>query len=351
MNPYESFYKDKVVLVTGHMGFKGTWLCHMLNLFGAKVIGYGIMNDVRPSIYEISGIEKDIVSLRGDVRDLPTMKYVFKEYQPEIVFHLAAQPIVLTSYKEPVSTYETNVLGTVNLMECIRLTDSVKSVVNVTTDKVYKNTETGVAFKEDDVLDGIDPYANSKSCSELVTWTYVRSFFEDRDIAVSTVRAGNVIGGGDFSDNRIVPDCIRAQAKDGHIDIRNPKSVRPFQHVLEALFAYVTVAMRQMQSKELASSYNVGPKPENSITAGELCDIFCREWGENATWDRREVDGPRESLLLRLNCTKIKDAFGIEPVMSVEDAVKLTIKWEKKYETGEVMYNEFREEIKDFMVF
>ena len=230
-----TFYKDKRVLIAGHTGFKGAWLSRILTNAGAKVTGYALNPPTEPSLFDAAGVKEKMHSVIGDIRDLKHLKQVFDEAEPEIVLHLAAQPIVRDSYKEPVYTYETNVMGTVNVLECVRLTPSVRSFVNVTTDKVYENMEWEYGYRETDRLDGYDPYSNSKSCSELVTHSYQKSFFSDGRCAISTCRAGNVIGGGDFANDRIVPDCIRAAMKKQDIIVRNPNSTRPYQHVLEPL--------------------------------------------------------------------------------------------------------------------
>ena len=246
----KSFYNGKKVLVTGHTGFKGSWLVRILTLAGAQVTGYALNPPTDPNLFEIAGLEDTIHSVVGDVRDLAHLRRVFDEVKPEIVFHLAAQPIVRESYKEPVYTYETNVMGTVNILECVRLTDTVRSFLNVTTDKVYENKEWEYGYRECDPLDGYDPYSNSKSCSELVTHSYKKSFFEDGRCAISTSRAGNVIGGGDFASDRIIPDCVRAAAAGKPIMVRNPHSTRPFQHVLEPLAVYLTIAMEQYKDSK-----------------------------------------------------------------------------------------------------
>ena len=241
------FYKGKRVFVTGHTGFKGSWLCKILANAGAEVTGYSLNPPTNPSLFEIAGIENDIHSIIGDIRDFDALKAAFDEAQPEIVLHLAAQPIVRDSYKDPRYTYETNVIGTVNLLECIRQSSFVKSVLNVTTDKVYHNNEWVWGYRENEPLDGFDPYSNSKSCSELVTHSYKNSFFTDGTVAVSTARAGNVIGGGDFANDRIIPDCVRAMAAKQVIGVRNPYSTRPYQHVLEPLAVYLMIAQKQYE--------------------------------------------------------------------------------------------------------
>ena len=242
------FYKGKRVLVTGDTGFKGSWLVRILHLAGAEVTGYALKAPTEPSMFEILHLGETIHHVDGDVRDFAHLKQVFDETKPEIVLHLAAQPIVRESYRDPVGTYAANVMGTVHVLECARQCESVRSLVNVTTDKVYENKEWEYGYRENDPLDGYDPYSNSKSCSELVTHSYKRSFFTNIDglpiIPISTARAGNVIGGGDFANDRIVPDCIRAAVKHEDIVVRNPYSTRPYQHVLEPLYAYLLIAMK-----------------------------------------------------------------------------------------------------------
>ncbi len=330
-----SFYKGKKVLVTGHTGFKGSWLCKILVNAGANVVGYSIDPPTNPSLFELSGIENEMTSYIADIRDLDKLKEVFENEQPELVFHLAAQPIVRDSYKMPVYTYETNVMGTVNICECVRLFDCVKSFLNITTDKVYENQETNVAFTEDMPLDGYDPYSNSKSCSELVTHSYKKSFFIDGRVAVSTSRAGNVIGGGDFANDRIIPDCVRAVEKGDTIIVRNPNSTRPYQHVLEPLKIYLMIVEAQYKNHELEGYYNVGPNDCDCRTTGELVTLFCKLWGDGASWkDVSEADAPHEANFLRLDTTKVKTVFGWQPRWSVEEAVEKIVEWTKVYFDG-----------------
>lgn len=328
------FYRGKKILITGHTGFKGSWLSEILLLAGARVTGYSLNPPTEPSLFELLGLSERMNSVTGDVRDLRHMKQVFEETQPEIVLHLAAQPIVRDSYKDPVYTYETNVMGTVNLLECARLTPSVRSLVNVTTDKVYENREWEYGYRETDRLDGYDPYSNSKSCSELVTHSYVKSFFAGSSTAVSTCRAGNVIGGGDFANDRIIPDCVRAAEKGQDIVVRNPHSTRPYQHVLDPLFLYLTVAMAQYEDPSFAGYYNVGPDDADCLTTGELVDLFCSLWGENLRWMNRSDGGPHEANFLKLDCSRVKKTFGWKPGMHVEEAVKKTVEWSKLWLSG-----------------
>ncbi len=333
MDELKRFYEGKNVLVTGHTGFKGSWLCRILANLGAGVTGYALEPEGDPSLYRMAGLDGRIRSIYGDVRDLDHLRQVFDEVQPEVVFHLAAQPIVRTSYEEPVYTYETNVMGTVHVLECVRQCPSVRSFLNVTTDKVYENTESLYGYRENDPLDGYDPYSNSKSCSELVTHSYARSFFGDGRCAVSTARAGNVIGGGDFARDRIIPDCIRAAEAGREILVRNPHSIRPYQHVLEPLAVYLLIAMRQYEDRAYAGYYNVGPDDCDCVTTGQLADLFCREWG-GASWLDRSDGGPHEAGFLKLNCDKVKETFGWRPRLHVGEAVQWTVEWTKKWLEG-----------------
>ena len=344
-----SFYKGKKVLVTGHTGFKGTWLCKMLVNAGADVTGYSLEAPTNPNLFELSGIENEIKSIIGDIRDLEHLKQVFVEVQPEIVLHLAAQPIVRDSYKDPVYTYETNVMGTVNICECVRLNSCVKSFLNVTTDKVYHNNEWEWGYRENDPLDGYDPYSNSKSCSELVTHSYINSFFKENGIAVSTARAGNVIGGGDFANDRIIPDCIRAAMKGESIIVRNPHSTRPYQHVLEPLVVYLWIAKEQYEDIKYAGFYNVGPDDCDCVTTGELVDLFCNAWGEDQTWENRFMGGPHEANFLKLDCSKIKQVFGWSSRWHVEEAIRYTVEWAKAWGDGADISEVMDQQIRKFM--
>lgn len=326
------FYKGKKVLVTGHTGFKGTWLCKMLLNAGAVVTGYALKPPTKPSLFDICQLDGKMKSVMGDVRDLEKLMDVFQETKPEIVFHLAAQPIVRDSYKDPVYTYETNVMGTVNICECVRKCRSVKSFLNVTTDKVYQNNEWEWGYRENDPLDGYDPYSNSKSCSELVTHSYINSFFNEQGIATSTARAGNVIGGGDFANDRIVPDCVRAAMMKERIVVRNPYSTRPYQHVMEPLSAYLMIARKQYEDRRYAGFYNVGPDDCDCVTTGTLVHMFCENWGNGCEWEVQSDYGPHEANFLKLDCSKLKQVFGWKPVWGIERAIKETVSWTKVYE-------------------
>ena len=344
-----NFYKGKRVLLTGHTGFKGSWMCRMLINAGAIVTGYSLEAPTKPNLFSIADIEDKMNSVIGDIRDLEHLKSVFDETKPEIVFHLAAQPIVRDSYNDPVYTYETNVLGTVNICECVRLSSTVKSFLNVTTDKVYKNNEWSWGYRENEPLDGFDPYSNSKSCSELVTHSYINSFYNDMDLAVSTARAGNVIGGGDFANDRIVPDCARAAMKKEDILVRNPHSTRPYQHVLEPVTVYLMIAQKQYDDKKYAGFYNVGPDDSDCITTGTLVNKFCEEWGEGLKWINATTGGPHEANFLKLDCSKLKAVFDWKPVWNFDKAIEKSVEWYKLYAEGGNLVECMDNQIKEFL--
>ena len=330
-----TFFKDRKILITGHTGFKGSWMCKLLTMLGARVTGYALEAPTSPNLFTICNIAPNIDSIIGDIRDIEHLKKVFKEVQPEIVIHLAAQPLVRDSYHNPVYTYETNVMGTVNILECMRLNPCVKSFINVTTDKVYLNKEWEWGYRENEELNGYDPYYNSKSCSEIVTSSYLKSFFHDKEIAITTCRAGNVIGGGDFSANRIIPDCIRAVEKNEKIIVRNPYSIRPYQHVLEPIMAYLLIAQLQYQNKNLAGNYNIGPNETDCWATGSLVDVFCKEWklqtGNPVRWIQQYDEGPHEAHFLKLDCSKMKKNFGWSPVWNLETAMQKIVEWSSCY--------------------
>lgn len=344
------FYRGKRVFVTGHTGFKGTWLCRILVQAGAEVTGYSLPAPTNPNLFELAGLDGKMTSVIGDIRDLPKLKEAFEAAQPEIVLHLAAQPIVRDSYKDPAYTYETNVMGTVNILECVRGSESVKSFLNVTTDKVYHNNEWEWGYRENEPLDGFDPYSNSKSCSELVTHSYQNSFFADGHVAISTARAGNVIGGGDFANDRIVPDCVRAMKDGRDILVRNPHSTRPYQHVLEPLFAYLMIAQRQYEDGAYAGWYNVGPDECDCVTTGELVDLFCTAWGDGAKWvNQAEAYAPHEANFLKLDCSKIKRTFSWQPRWHIAQAIGKTVEWSRVWLAGGDIPAEMDRQIKEYM--
>ena len=348
-----SFYRGKRVLITGHSGFKGAWMSEVLLKAGADVTGYALEPPTEPSLFRLLSLDSKINSIKGDIRDLETLKKTFDEVRPEIVIHMAAQPIVRESYQSPVYTYEVNVMGTVNVLESIRLSDSVKSFVNVTTDKVYKNKEWEWGYRENEELNGYDPYSNSKSCSELVTESYRNSFFADRETAISTMRAGNVIGGGDFASDRIVPDCVRAASEKKDIIVRNPYSTRPYQHVLEPVMAYLMVAERQYHDKGLVGSYNVGPDEADCWTTGRLVSLFCEQWNEmmkaDIAWRNVSDKGPHEAGFLKLDCSKIKRVFDWRPRWNVEEAMRKIMEWNQEYFGGGDVCGVVDQQIEDYI--
>lgn len=355
------FYRGKRVLVTGHTGFKGTWMCAVLTQAGAQVTGYALEPPPKPSIYELSGMEAKIHSIIGDIRDLEHLQKVFDDARPEIVIHMAAQPIVRESYRNPVYTYEVNVMGTVNVLECVRMHSCVRSFVNVTTDKVYLNKEWEWGYRENEELNGYDPYSNSKSCSELVTSSYRNSFFGGTNVekgnpapaAISTTRAGNVIGGGDFAADRIIPDCIRAALEGKEIIVRNPYSTRPYQHVLEPIAVYLMIAARQYEDRNYMGSYNVGPDETDCYSTGELVALFCEKWnratGENVTWKEEYDGGPHEANFLKLDCSKLKKTFGWKPVWNVEKAMEMIVEWTVAYRNGKSVDQMMTKQLNEFL--
>ncbi|MBR1572325.1 MAG: CDP-glucose 4,6-dehydratase [Lachnospiraceae bacterium] len=363
-----SFYKNKKVLITGHTGFKGSWMCQLLVMAGADVTGYALEAPTSPSLFDMLGLDKKINSIIGDVRDLKHMLEAFETVQPEIVIHMAAQPLVRESYQEPVYTYETNVMGTVNILECVRKVNSVKSFLNVTTDKVYLNREWNWGYRENEELNGFDPYSNSKSCSELVTSSYKNSFFggdsgvmqgngigdeKGRVVAISTARAGNVIGGGDFATDRIIPDCVRSAEKNVDIVVRNPFSTRPYEHVLEPVVAYLMIAQAQYDDISFADNYNVGPNETDCWTTGDLVSLFCNKWneftGDNIQWINKHDGGPHEANFLKLDCSKLKSKFGWEPRWNVETTMEKIVEWSKAYIDGNDIVEVTERQIKEFI--
>lgn len=348
-----NFYKGKRVFLTGHTGFKGMWLSLLLLQAGAEVTGYALDAPTEGGTEALQrlGILKEMRDIRGDVRDLSALSRAFDEAKPEIVLHLAAQPIVRESYRQPVDTFAANVMGTVNLLECVRMSDTVQSALVVTTDKVYENKEWAWGYRENEPLMGYDPYSASKSCAELAVYSYRQSFFADGGVCLSTARAGNVIGGGDFAPDRIIPDCIRAAVRGAVIDIRNPHSTRPYQHVLEPLSVYLTIAAQQTENPRLVGAWNVGPDDADCVTTGALADIFCRAWGAGARWQTHADGGPHEAHFLKLDCSKLKAELGWQPRWHIREAVEKTVEWAKAWEAGADMRAVTEAQIAEFKRF
>ncbi len=344
-----NFYKGKRVLVTGHTGFKGSWLCTILKQAGATVAGYSLEPNTSPALFYIAKVADGMYSVFGDIRDYKKVQKLFDEFRPEIVLHLAAQPIVRDGYKNPRYTYEVNVMGTVNILECVRYCDSVKSFLNVTTDKVYENREWEWGYRENERLNGYDPYSNSKSCSELVTSSYINSFFSAAKIAISTVRAGNVIGGGDFANDRIIPDCIRTAMKKKEIIVRNPLSTRPYQHVLEPLYVYLMIAEAQYKDIKFADCYNVGPEDVDCFQTGALVDLFVSKWGENIKWIMKCDNGPHEANFLKLDCSKLRSTFDWNPCWNLAEAMEKIVEWTRVWAAGKDVRQCMYDQINDFL--
>lgn len=345
------FFKGKRVFITGHTGFKGSWLCRILINAGAVVTGYALLAPTEPNLFTLANLEGAMTSVVGDIRDREKLLEVYNHASPEIVLHLAAQPIVRTSYQNPVYTYETNVMGTVNLLECVRTSrEPAKSVVIITTDKVYENRNWAWGYREDDPLDGYDPYSNSKSCAELAVHSYVNSFFANSGIAVSTTRAGNVIGGGDFAKDRIIPDCVRAVRAGKPLCVRNPDSIRPYQHVLEPLFAYLMIAQRQYEERRFTGWYNVGPEDSDCVTTGRLVELFQQSWGAGFEWiNQAEANAVHEDNFLKLDCSKLKSVFGWQSRWHIQEAVEKTVEWTKAWLTNKSISDVMDQQIQTYL--
>ncbi len=344
----KEFYRNKKVLVTGHTGFKGSWMCQSLLELGACLAGYSLECPTNPALFELLRLKQHMNSIMGDIRNTESIIRTVKEFKPDIVFHMAAQPIVLESYKDPVYTYETNVIGTVNVLEAVRKCPAVGSVVNITTDKVYKNNEWCWGYRENDRLNGYDPYSNSKSCSELVTSSYRKSFFDEIKLPVSTVRAGNVIGGGDFAADRIIPDAYRAACTKQNVQIRSPYSIRPYQHVLEPVFAYLLLAAKQAEKFELAGSYNVGPDSGNCVTTLEIVTKFCERWGDiEAEYIAAHM--AHEARFLKLDCSKIKQAMDWKPLWGIDEAMDKTVEVYQAIAGGQEVKGKVEEQIRGYI--
>lgn len=342
-----SFFSGKRIFLTGHTGFKGSWLSRMLLNAGANLTGYAL-EAPKISLFTLLNLDNLMHSIVGDIRNLTALENALRESKPDIVIHMAAQPLVRESYKDPVTTFETNIMGTVNLLDALRRVE-VRSVLNVTTDKVYENKEWCWGYRENEPLCGYDPYSNSKSCSELVTYSYKQSFFSDSKTALSTARSGNVIGGGDFSKDRIIPDCVAMAATKQPIIVRNPYSTRPYQHVLDCLSGYLLLVQKQWEDKNYHGSYNFGPDDASCVTTGALADLFCRFWGGEQSWVNTSDGGPHEANFLKLDCSKAKSTLGWMPKWSIEEAVSETVDWYKNFIENKNIENITDEQINKYL--
>ncbi len=334
------FWQGKKVLLTGHTGFKGSWLSLWLQAMGAEVIGYALAAPTNPSLFDIADVEAGMTSIIADIRDLDKLKAVFAKYQPEIVIHMAAQPLVRYSYQNPVETYSTNVMGTVNLLEVVRGTASVKAVVNITTDKCYENREWAWGYRENEAMGGYDPYSNSKGCAELVSAAYRSSFFNaetyaEHGVALATVRAGNVIGGGDWADDRLIPDILAGFEQNKLVDIRNPHAIRPWQHVLEPLRGYLTLAEHLYEEgPPFAEGWNFGPNDEDAKPVGWIVEQMAALWGKDAQWQIDTGEHPHEAHYLKLDISKARSRLDWYPALRLNEALQLIIDWSKQRQAG-----------------
>ncbi|MBU3101624.1 MULTISPECIES: CDP-glucose 4,6-dehydratase [Clostridium] len=351
---FNNFYKDKRVLITGHTGFKGSWLSIWLKILGATVIGYGLDPYTEDDNFVVSGLKDRVIDIRGDIRDYNKLLGVFNIYKPEIVFHFAAQALVKKSYENPKETYETNVIGTLNVLECIKNSATVKVSIMVTTDKCYKNIEQIWGYRENDPMGGYDPYSSSKGCVEILIDSYRNSFINPKDYkthgkSLASVRAGNVIGGGDWSNDRIVPDCIRALKKNKDIEIRNPNAVRPWQHVLEPLSGYLLLAtMMYEDGISYCSGWNFGPNGDSIVSVGYIVKTIIKEWGSGKYLDISRKNALHEANLLKLDCTKSKTYLEWFPKLNVDEAIKLTVDWYKSFKDKD-MFDLCVNQIKDYV--
>lgn len=332
------FWQGKKVLVTGHTGFKGTWICHWLNELGAEVSGFALPPSTVPSIFKLTNLEDKIDSHIGDITDRDAIEKVLVSVQPEIVIHMAAQPLVIDSYDDPVGTYMTNVIGTAHVFEAIRRAKSVKAVVNVTTDKCYENKEWNWGYRENEAMGGFDPYSSSKGCSELLTASYRQSFFNNENIKLASGRAGNVIGGGDWSENRLVPDLVSSISKNDTAIIRNPNSIRPWQHVLEPIYGYLKLAekLHGENGEAFLGGWNFGPHDSGAQPVSWIADRLCKKWGDGADW---KLDNPddvplHEAKYLKLDCSKARAELGWEPKLDLETTIDWIVDWHKTFESN-----------------
>ena len=349
-----AFWEGKKVLITGHTGFKGSWLSLWLQSLGANVIGYALAPPTNPSLFETAQVGNDMTSIIADIRDLNKLQAVFAEHQPEIIIHMAAQPLVRYSYVNPVETYSTNVMGSVHLLEAARHTQSVRAIVNVTTDKCYENHEWAWGYRENEPMGGFDPYSNSKGCAELVTAAYRNSYFnpdhyQKHGVALASARAGNVIGGGDWAEDRLIPDIMRAITKGEPVNIRNPHAIRPWQHVLEPLSGYLVLAQKLVEEgPAYAVGWNFGPNDEDAKPVQWIVEHLTESWGNDASWLVDEGAHPHEAHYLKLDCSKVKSRLNWHPRWRLAGALEHIITWQKQYQQGADMKAVTLEQIKNY---
>ena len=350
-----SFFKDKKVLVTGHTGFKGSWLCILLNHLGAKVFGVALDPPTEPSLFALAELQEKVNSNILDIRNGRELTNIIDKIRPEIIIHMAAQPLVIESYKNPLLTYETNVMGLVNLFEAVRVVPGIKVLLNVTTDKCYENKEWLWAYRENEPLGGYDPYSSSKACSELVTSSYRNSYFNsdtfsEHGVVVASARAGNVIGGGDFAENRLIPDFIKAISNGEKVNLRSPHAIRPWQHVLEPLSGYLALVQKMyMNGPEVASAWNFGPDDNDAKTVEWIVRSICDYWGTNASYSVDESTNIHEAGYLKLDSSKARHNLGWKPRWNIDETLKSIVAWNKDLINGKNAYNITLEQIKKYL--
>lgn len=343
------FWQGKTVLLTGHTGFKGSWLSLWMQSLGVNLIGYSLAPATTPNLFEISQLQKGMVNILNDIRDYVSLHAVIQKYQPEIIIHMAAQSLVRHSYQAPLQTYSTNVMGTINLLEAARLTESVKVIVNVTSDKCYENSKLNKKFNEKDRLGGYDPYSNSKACSELITQTYRNVYFKERGVGIATARAGNVIGGGDWAKDRLVPDVLTACMKQEDILLRYPDALRPWQHVLQPLYGYLILIKRLYSSPEnYSESWNFGPDLQDIKSVSWVTDYLIESCNSSIRWIKDENKHLYEASTLQLDCTKAKEHLDWTSVWNLEIGLKKTVEWFSGYQDGENMLEKTLSQINQF---
>ncbi len=346
----QAFWQNKRVFVTGHTGFKGSWLSLWLESIGATVKGYALSPATQPSLFEVARVAERIDSDIGDIRDLKQLKKSILNFNPDILIHMAAQPLVRLSYKEPVETYDVNVLGTVKVLEAARSCSNLKAIVSVTTDKCYENKEWVWGYREDEPMGGYDPYSSSKGCAELVTSAYRRSFMQAQGVGLASARAGNVIGGGDWSDDRLIPDILKAFEQSEPVTIRNPKSTRPWQHVLEPLSGYLVLAQRLYeQPEDFAEGWNFGPDEEDAKPVSWILDHMVDQWGKGASWDLDQGSHPHEAGFLKLDVSKAKSRLAWQPTWHLDQTLKKIVVWHQAWLNGDDMQRVCLNEIGEYM--
>ena len=345
------FWKGKNVFLTGHTGFKGSWLSLWLSSMGAKVTGYALAPNTKPNLFEVLDIDSLIEKSHiADIRDLSSLQKAMSSANPDVVIHMAAQPLVRYSYANPVETYATNVMGTVHVLESTRAIDSVRATVVVTTDKCYENREMAEGYREEEAMGGFDPYSSSKGCAELVTSAYRRSYFSNAINKVASARAGNVIGGGDWSEDRLIPDAIRAFEMNKPLMIRNPFATRPWQHVLEPLSGYLILAQALYdRGSAFASSWNFGPRDEDNRSVKEVVELLISYWGASASWKKEGSEQPHEANLLKLDCSKARTRLGWVPKWDLEAGIKRVVQWQKAFQAKEDMQKTSLTQIREYL--